>query len=138
MSNEKKRPEDSKQEIVDPGTQAGSEEERPSGLIHLVSEIKTIEQQVGEHVITALQHEGTVAVLTAVLSTGGGGGGDQRIASVPLDQELWIQVQELLTHSGEEQAQDVPCIGFQCVLEQRQKDAESEKQKPPKPPRDNF
>ncbi len=128
MNDEKKRPEDSKQEIVEPRELAKTEDERPSGLMHLVSEIKTIEQQVGEHVITALQHEGTVAVLTAVLPSGTGG--DQRIASVPLDQELWMQVQELLTHSGEERAKDVQCIGFQCVLEQRQKDAEREKRKP--------
>lgn len=133
MTDEKKPPDEPKQEIVDPQALAKSEEEHPSGLMHLVSEIKTIEQQVGEHTITALQHEGTVAVLTAVLPAGGAGG--QRIASVPLDQELWLEVQELLMQAGEERARDVPCIGFQCVLEQRQKDAEQAKQKPPP---DNF
>ena len=53
MTDEKKPPDDSKPEIVDPQELAKSEEERPSGLMHLVSEIKTIEQQVGEHTIAA-------------------------------------------------------------------------------------
>ncbi len=104
------------------------------GLTHFVSELKSIEDQVGQHVINALKHEGTVAVLTAVLP--GAGTSGERIASVPLDQELWIQVQELLTTAGEEQARDVQCIGFQCVLQDRQRKAEAEKKKSPPP--DNF
>ncbi len=104
------------------------------GLKHFVSELKSIEDQVGQHVIAALKHEGTVAVLTAVLP--GAGSSGERIASVPLDQELWIQVQELLTTAGEEQAQDVQCIGFHCVLQDRQRAAEDEKKKSPPP--DNF
>ena len=103
-----------------------------SGLTHFVSELKSIEDQVGQHVINALKHEGTVAVLTAVLPSSSG----ERIASVPLDQELWIQVQDLLTTAGEEQAQDVQCIGFHCVLQDRQRKAEAEKKKSPPP--DNF
>ncbi len=106
----------------------------PPGLKHFVSELKSIEDQVGQHVISALKHEGTVAVLTAVLPAGGASG--ERIASVPLDQALWTQVQDLLMSAGEEQAQDVPCIGFQCVLQDRQREAEQEKQKSPPP--DNF
>ena len=129
MSDETKRPEDQENEISEERSLAKKDDERPSGLMHLVSEIKTIEQQVGEHTIAALQHEGTVAVLTAVLPSGSAGG--QRIASVPLDQELWAEVQELLTKAGEDASKDVPCIGFQCVLDQRQKDAEQGKQKPP-------
>ena len=112
--------------------EAGGAGDSSPGLKHFVSELKSIEDQVGQHVINALKHEGTVAVLTAVLPSPSG----ERIASVPLDQELWIQVQELLTTAGEEQAQDVQCIGFHCVLQDRQRAAEDEKKKSPPP--DNF
>ena len=114
--------------------EAGGAGDSSPGLKHFVSELKSIEDQVGQHVIAALKHEGTVAVLTAVLP--GAGSSGERIASVPLDQELWIQVQELLTTAGEEQARDVQCIGFHCVLQDRQRAAEDEKKKSPPP--DNF
>ncbi len=131
--NEETRPdvEASPSEIEAKRVGAEQELEQETGLTHLVSELKSIELQVGEHVIKALQNEGTVAVLTAVMP----GGGGQRIASVPLDAELWMSVQELLTQSDEEQTSEVPCIGFHCVLEDRQKQAKQEKQKPPP---DNF
>ncbi|MCZ6836921.1 MAG: hypothetical protein O7G85_14185 [Planctomycetota bacterium] len=134
MSDEKKNDgETGKSEIEAKRVEADPDTEKESGLTHLVSELKSIEQQVGEHVITALKHEGTAAVLTAVLPSGGGGG--QRIASVPLDEELWLSVQELLMQADEEKTNDVPCIGFHCVLENRQKQAEQEKKKPAS---DNF
>ena len=133
-------------ETTPPGSESGNDSKELSkampdaasdsqgGLTHFVSELKSIEDQVGQHVIAALKHEGTVAVLTAVLPAAGSAG--ERIASVPLDQELWTQVQELLMHAGEEKAQDVPCIGFQCVLQDRQREAEQTKQK--SLPQDNF
>ncbi len=111
---------------------AGGAGDSSPGLKHFVSELKSIEDQVGQHVINALKHEGTVAVLTAVLPSPSG----ERIASVPLDQALWTQVQDLLMSAGEEQTQDVPCIGFHCVLQDRQREAEAEKKKSPPP--DNF
>ena len=108
-----------------PPTEAEAEAE--SGLPHFVSQIHSIEEQVGANVVSALKHEGTVAVMTAVLP----GTGGERIASVPLDQELWVQVSELLSHAGEEKAQDVPCIGFQCVLRDREVEAQQKQQAPP-------
>ena len=34
---------------------------------HLVSDIKSAEQQIGEHILTALEDSDTIAVLTAVV-----------------------------------------------------------------------
>jgi len=99
----------------------------PEGLPQLVTEIHTIEEQVGRHVITALRHNGTVAVLTAVLP----GPSGERIASVPLNAELWMKVQELLAEVGEEHAQDVPCVGFQCVLRDRAQEAKRKRLETP-------
>ena len=47
-------------------------------LQHFVTAIKTAEQQVGENIIEALQHEGTVAVLTTVVL---GPDGQQQVVS---------------------------------------------------------
>lgn len=127
---------DDAKEIERSRVEAEHELEDRRGLEHLVSELKSMEQQVGEHVIQALQHDNTVAVLTAVLSSDGGGG--QRIASVPLDMELWQQVQELLVHVGEERSKDVPCVGFQCVLEQRRLEEQAQEKPEEGAPPDNF
>jgi hypothetical protein len=126
------------EEVEQTRAEAESELEHRKGLQHLVSEIKSIETQVGEHVIAALQQNDTVAVLTAVLPSGAGG---QRIASVPLDQDLWMSVQTLLAQAGEERAGEVPCVGFQCVLEQRRREEgppPNPASSPPASPPDNV
>ena len=89
-----------------------------SGLPQFVTVLTPMEQQVGVHVINALQHPETVAVLTTVAV---GQDGMQRIVSVGLDPEMMAQVQALVVNSREERTTRVPCVGFHCVLEDRQR-----------------
>ncbi len=121
MSDEKKPEADSDQ--PDPGALVPAEDpggDLPAGIPHYVTDIRTVERQVGENIIATLQHPETVGVLSAVLH---GGIAGQRIVSVPLSQRLFQQVQELLAEAQAEEGEprDVPCIGFQCVLEEREK-----------------
>lgn len=93
-------------------------EEGEEGLPTYVSNITSIEQQVGTHVIRALQHDGAVGVLTVVQSGGSGGApGGQRILSVPLDDEMFAEIQQLVTDTQEEQKREVQCFGFHCARE---------------------
>lgn len=79
-------------------------------LMAMMSPLKSMELQIGEHVFEALQHENTVGVLSFVSVAGG----EQRITSVPLDAALLSRVQELLLQSNVKQSPRVPCIGFHC------------------------
>jgi hypothetical protein len=90
------------------------EAERDSSLPQFVTTLTPVEQQVGMHVITALQHEETVAVLTTVAV---GRDGAQRVISVGLDPERLAEVQEILLESQNRPKKRVPCIGFHCRLE---------------------
>jgi hypothetical protein len=93
------------------------------GIPQFVTDLKTVERQVGEHVIAAMQQPNTVAVLSTVVP---GGPTSQRLISVPLPAPLFLQVQQLLEAHENQQGDsdgDVPCIGFQCVLDQREHDA---------------
>jgi len=82
-----------------------------------MTEIKSAEQQVGEHVIQALQADDTVAVLTTVVV---GGDGGQRIVSAALDPEQMQQVRELLAGAQEQRDEHIPCVGFHCFVKPRQ------------------
>ena len=82
-------------------------------LAHFVSELKTAEQQVGENIIRALQHDDTVAVLTTVIL---GPDGKQQVISAALNPKLMQQVQELLTQAAEEREDEEPCFGFHCLV----------------------
>ncbi len=97
----------------DKGQNEEAPEEQPQGLPSFVTDLKSIERQVGEHVITALQHQGTVAVLSTVVPNPAGG---QRIVSVPLNDQHLGQVQGILVEANEVPENDVPCIGFHCYL----------------------
>ena len=100
-------------------------DEAPAVPRQFVSAIKSIEQQVGEHVIGALQQEQTVAVLTTVTI---GPDGAQRIISVGLDMEQLGQVNDLLLHATTEKTEEVPCVGFHCYVKPpAAPDAEKEK-----------
>ena len=94
-----------------------AEEQEDPGPPQFVTTLSPIEQQVGVHVIAALQHEDTVAVITTVAM---GRDGQQRIISVGLDPELLEQVQELIMQAQAEKTQRVPCVGFHCRLEDRE------------------
>ena len=110
MSEEPKEP---GKELESVGENAGK------GIPQYVTDLRPIERQVGEHIITSLQHPGTVAVISAVMP---GGETSQRIVSVPLNQDLFDQVQELIAEARAVRVnpqREVPCIGFHCVLEDR-------------------
>lgn len=84
-----------------------------SQLKHFVSTIKNAEQQVGEHIIKALQHGDTVAVLTTVMV---GPDGTQRIVSAALDPKRMAQVNEILQSAQKEREPQEPCLGFHCLI----------------------
>ena len=96
-----------------------------AGLPQFVTVLTPMEQQVGIHVINALQHPETVAVLTTVAM---GRDGMQRIVSVGLDPEMLHQIEQLVVGAREERTERVPCIGFQCVLEDRKRAEEEQQQ----------
>ena len=78
-----------------------------------VTELKSAERQIGEHIIEALQDEDTVAILTTAVI---GPDGTQRLVSAGLPPSIMEQVQELIGAAAEERAEDVPCIGFHCYV----------------------
>ena len=85
----------------------------PAKIAQFVTSIKNAEQQVGEHVIQALSHQGSVAVLTTVVV---GPGGQQHIVSAALDAQKTAQVNALLQGAREERVQEEPCVGFHCLI----------------------
>ncbi len=87
-----------------------------SQLKQFVTRIKTAEQQVGEHIITALQDPDTVAVVTAVVV---GSDGTQAVVSAALDPDMLQQVQELLHSAEEKRDEEIPCVGFHCLLKKK-------------------
>ena len=82
-------------------------------LASFVTTIKSAEQQVGEHIITALQHDDTVAVLTTVVIDEAG---RQRVISAALSPNLMSQVQTILASAEKEREPQEPCVGFHCLL----------------------
>ncbi|MFK8115148.1 MAG: hypothetical protein AB8B91_23300 [Rubripirellula sp.] len=85
-------------------------------IAQFVTTIKNAEQQVGEHIIRALQHGDTVAVITTVAT---GPDGQQRVVSAALNPERMQQVQELLQAAEEEREEEEPCVGFHCLVKPR-------------------
>jgi hypothetical protein len=86
-------------------------------IAQFVTAIKNAEQQVGEHIIQALQHEDTVAVITTVAM---GDDGQQRVISAALNPERMQQVQEILQAAEAEREQEEPCVGFHCLVKAKQ------------------
>lgn len=82
-------------------------------IAQFVTTIKNAEQQVGEHVITALKHDDTVAVLTTAVI---GPDGQQRVISAALNQDRLTQVQEILTEAQVHREPEDPCVGFHCLV----------------------
>jgi hypothetical protein len=101
----------------------GQRDPNAEGMPQFVTVLTPMEQQVGVHVINALQHPETVAVLTTVAV---GQDGLQRIVSVGLDPAMMEQVQQIVVQAREERTKRVPCVGFHCVLEDRQRDEEQQ------------
>ena len=95
-----------------------------AGLPRFVTKLSTIEQQVGRHVITALQHEETVAVLTTTVS---GAAGDQHLISVPLTPPMLHHVQALLRSAASGATPErIPCVGFHCYVDDAEVGADAE------------
>ncbi len=80
------------------------------------TQIKSAEHQIGEHILTALQDPETVAVLTAVVA---GTDGTQSIVSAALDPQILKQVQRLLHDAEVKRDEEVPCVGFHCLLKRK-------------------
>ena len=107
--------------------EGGAEDQRDSALARrqvdtpqaIVSPLKSMQLQVGEHVVRALQIEHCIAVLTTVIASPDG---SQSIISMPLDEGQMSHVQQLLAELepiGE--GDRVPCVGFHCYLPQLKK-----------------
>ncbi|WP_182870815.1 hypothetical protein [Stieleria mannarensis] len=101
------------QETTSLPNQVSSCEERKEAIAQFVTTIRNPEAQVGQHIIQALQHQDTVAVLTTVAL---GADGQQRVISVALDPERMAQVQEILTAAEAERDTEEPCFGFHCLM----------------------
>ncbi len=97
-------------------------EEKQEGVPHLVTPLLPMARQVGEHVMSALEHEETVAVLTTITGSNHG----QQIVSIPLTAEHVQRVHGFIEEIHEsDEPQDIPCVGFHCFLEQEETEEDS-------------
>ncbi len=85
-------------------------------MSHFITTIKNAQQQVGEHIIEALQHNDTVAVLTTVVMAPDG---QQHVVSAALNPKRLAQVQEILQAAEDEREEEEPCIGFHCFVKSK-------------------
>ncbi len=86
----------------------------PAQVLHFVTSIKDVHQQVGEHVIGALQQPNTVAVVTSVVV---GPGGKQHIVSAALDPQKAAMVNQLIAGAQQQRKEEVQCVGYHCIIE---------------------
>ena len=100
-----------------------AEEVDSDQIAQFVTTIKNAEQQVGEHIIRALQHQDTVAVITTVVT---GPDGQQRVVSAALNPTRMQQVQEILAAATEEREEEEPCVGFHCLVKSKTDESESQ------------
>lgn len=84
-------------------------------LTQFVTLIKSAEQQMGEHILTALQDPNTVAVITAIVA----GASGQALVSAALDPDMLEQVQKILHDAEMKRTEEIPCIGFHCLLKRK-------------------
>jgi hypothetical protein len=94
-------------------TQDGNNEKKTSSFI---TRLRTIERQVGENVLSALETEASVAVLTTVVS----GLRSDRVVSVPLSSDQVADISAILAQvqaEPEEPDEDSSTIGFHVILE---------------------
>jgi hypothetical protein len=103
---------------IEPNGNAKSPSANPKDLseqqvARFVSKVKNFDQQIGEHVLAALQHPNTVAVLTTVVV---GPTGEQHIVSASLNSQKMSQVNQLLEDAQEVMVEDEVCYGFHCLI----------------------
>jgi len=93
-------------------------EEEPSqdgGPPAFVSTLNSLQEQVGSHVMSCLQTNGTVAVISTVVA-GVGSGGD-KIVSMPITAEQMAEIDLIINRDNYEPAHNEDrCIGFQCNI----------------------
>jgi hypothetical protein len=97
-------------------------EENPKPQGPVVSELRSITEQVGAHVLQCLRKEETVAVISTVVP--GVGPGSDRVVSMPLNAQKMAEI-DLLLQGIREMAEaefEEKCIGFQCAIPAEQKD----------------
>ena len=89
-------------------------DEATEGIPSFITPLQPIMRQIGEHVLTALEEDETLAVLTTITESPAG----QQVISIPLTSDHLKQVHDLLEeiHQSNE-PQRVPCVGFHCFLE---------------------
>ena len=86
-------------------------EQKPEGMVQVVTALQSINEQIGGHVVGAFQQPGTAAVLSVVMP----GLGPDRIVSVPLNPVQFQAIQGLLATmtSPEQLSEDARrAIGF--------------------------
>ena len=82
-----------------------------------ITRLRTIERQVGENVLAALETESSVAVLTTVVS----GLRNDRVVSVPLTSDQVADISNILARvqaESDDADEDNQTIGFHVVLEE--------------------
>jgi len=95
--------------------------EEQEGVPHLVTPLRPIAHQVGEHVLHALNQEETVAVLTTVTNSKNG----QQVVSIPLTSIQVQQVHELIQDIHESnEPERIPCVGFHCYIDSEPQEEE--------------
>ena len=82
-------------------------------VARFVTTIKNVEQQIGEHIIQALEHENTVAVITSVVV---GPDGRQHIVSAAVDPTRMAEINQLLQAAVDERIDEEECLGFHCLI----------------------
>ena len=112
---------DQNKEIKPSEQKQGEDSAKNEGSIPtLVTPIKSLAGQVGAHVMAALEHGDTVAVLTTITGSRTG----QQVVSIPLTAEHVQQVHGLIEEIHEsDEPERVPCVGFHCHIN---KDEESQ------------
>ncbi|MDP6542056.1 MAG: hypothetical protein QGF07_04645, partial [Phycisphaerales bacterium] len=90
-------------------------QEKQEGVPTFVTPLQPIARQVGEHVLTALGDDETVAVLTTITGSSAG----QQVISIPLTTDHLKKVHEFIEeiHISDE-PERVPCVGFHCFVDQ--------------------
>jgi len=101
-------------------------DQEPKQSQRFITRLQTIERQVGEHILAALEDEETVAVLTTVAS----GLRADRIVSVPLSREQVADITHVLQQAQVDPDEDdaEPTIGFHVILD------DGEEEDTPAPP----
>ncbi len=86
-------------------------------ITRYITTIKNAPQQIGEHIVRALQHPNTVAVLTTVVI---GPGGDRHVISAALNPTQMVQIDAILQQAELECEPETPCVGFHCLVRPKQ------------------